>query len=135
MSSRYLGYTENGTQYSPDCAFEPDAVEVRCVECQKTTGLSGTCNDIDFCASCKEDYILSSEAHGSNRTQAEAEFSALLITLIEGAPYKAKYAHRRVLHIESSGNPLCGARGGPHPLTINAAESNCKRCLAKARTK
>jgi hypothetical protein len=115
-----------------DCAFEPDAVEVRCVECEKRTGLMGTCTDLDFCASCKEEFIQGAmHDSGATRAQAESQFSAMLISLIEGAPFKAKYVKSRALHIAIDGQPACGAKGGPHPLTTNPNESNCKRCLTK----
>jgi hypothetical protein len=117
---------------TPDCAFEPDAVEVRCVECDRPTGLMGTCQDIDFCASCREEYVQGIMHDGSTRAEAEVDFSAMLISLIERAPYKAKYAHRRVLHIAVDGKPACAAKGGPHPMTTDPHESNCKRCLAWA---
>lgn len=116
----------------PDCAFEPDAVEVRCVECERPTGLAGTCQEIDFCSSCREDFISGAVHDGMTRAQAEAEFSAMLISMIEDAPYKAKYVTKRVLHVAADGKPLCGARGGPHPLTTNPNDSNCKRCLKKS---
>lgn len=117
--------------YGGECAFEPDAVEVRCVECEKPTGLVGTCRDIGFCASCREDFIQGAVHDGRSRTKAEAEFSAMVISMIEGAPYKAKYARRRVLHIQVDGKPACSVKGGPHPMTTDPNESNCKRCLAR----
>lgn len=115
----------------PDCAFEPDAAEIRCVECEKLTGLTGTCEDVGFCADCKEDFIQGAMHEGGTRAQAEAAFSATLVSLIEGAPFKTKFIPRRVLHVAVDGKPLCGAKGGPHPLTNNQNESNCKRCLKR----
>lgn len=120
---------------TPECSFEPDAVAVRCIECEKPTGLMGTCTDVDYCASCKEEFIQGAIYDGSTRTQAEARFSAMLIGMIEGSHYKAKYAPRRVMHISINGQPACAARGGPHPMTENPNESNCKRCLIKMKAK
>lgn len=125
-------YLQNVGDMALDCAFEPDAVDVRCVECEKPTGLVGTCQEIDFCASCKEDFIQGAMHDRSTRTEAEAEFSAMLISMIEGAPFKAKYAKHRALHFSIDGKPACGAKGGPHPLTHNKNETNCKRCLRRA---
>lgn len=118
-----------------ECAFEPDSIEIRCVECGKPTGVTGTCQEINFCASCKEDFIQGAMHDGATRTAAEARFSALLISMIEGAPYNAKYAPRRVLHLSVNGKPACGVKGGPHPTTERAAESNCKRCIIKYANK
>jgi len=118
---------------TPECAFEPDAIEVRCVECGKPTGLMGTCQDVDFCAACKEDLITASMHDGLTRAEAEAEFSAILISQIEGVPYNVKYVRHRVLHVSIDNKPACGAKGGPHPLTTNKNESNCKRCLRKMK--
>jgi hypothetical protein len=56
----------------------------------------------------------------------------MVITMIEGKSYNAKYTRKRVLHLSVDGKPACGARGGPHPLTSNRDESNCKRCVRKA---
>jgi hypothetical protein len=114
-----------------ECAFEPESTEIRCVECGKPTGEMGTCTDLDFCASCKEEFIQGAMYDGATRAQAESRFSAMLISLIEGAPFKAKYVKSRALHIAIDGQPACSAKGGPHPLTTNPNESNCKRCLAK----
>jgi hypothetical protein len=114
-----------------ECAFEPEVVEVLCADCEKPTGLMGTCNDLNFCASCKTDFIDVAVAVGATQAQAEAEYSEMLITLIEGAPYKAKYAPRRVMHFEVNGQPACGIKGGPHPMTTNRNETNCKRCAVK----
>jgi hypothetical protein len=119
-----------------ECAFEPDATPVLCADCEKPTGLMGTCTDIDFCATCKEGFIESAMYDsGVTRDEAGRRYSAMLIGLIEGRSYKAKYARRRrVLHFSVDDHPVCGARGGPHPMTTNRDESNCKRCLAKLST-
>jgi hypothetical protein len=116
---------------SSECKFEPDAIAVRCVECEKPTGLMGTCSEIDFCASCKERLIEGAIYDGSTRREAEARFSAMLIGMIEGSLYKAKYARHRVMHFSVNNKPACSARGGPHPMTTNPSESNCKKCLAR----
>ena len=115
-----------------ECAFEPESTEIRCVECEKPTGEMGTCRDVGFCAECRESYIAAGMAHGLSRTASETDFSEMLITMIEGRGYKAKYKTRRVLHLSVDGKPLCSVKGGPHPLTTNRDETNCKRCLAKA---
>lgn len=115
-----------------ECAFEPESAEIRCVECDKPTGEIGTCRDIGFCGECREKFIQGSMHDGATRKKAEAEFSAMMIGMIEGSPYKAKYAPRRVLHLSVNGSPACGVKGGPHPMTENKNEVNCKRCLAKA---
>lgn len=73
-------------------------------------------------------------AHGTTRQQSEARYSAMVISMIEGASYKAKYARRRVLHPSVEGSPACGVKGGPHPMTKNKNEVNCKRCLARANS-
>lgn len=105
-----------------ECAFEPESTEIRCVDCEKPTGVMGTCQDVGFCADCRASYVAQ---------LGETEFSEMLITMIEGHGYKAKYQKRRVLHLSANGEPACGAKGGPHPLTENKAESNCKRCVSK----
>ena len=112
-----------------ECAFEPDATPILCVECEKPTGLTGTCQDVDFCASCKQELIDGAMADGASRQEAERRYSAMLIGMIEGRPYKIKYVTRRVMHLRVEGRPACGIKGGPHPMTANPNESNCKRCL------
>lgn len=114
-----------------ECAFEPESTEIRCVECDKPTGQMGTCRDIGFCAECREQFIQGCMDDGTTRPRAEARFSEMVIGMIEGSPYKAKYAPRRVLHLSVDSKPACGARGGPHPLTENKHEVNCKRCVLK----
>lgn len=104
---------------STDCKFEPDATVVGCVECGKPTGLIDTCEEVDFCAPCKEDLIEGAMYDGSTRAEAEARFSAMLIGMIEGGSYKAKYARHRVMHVSIDNKPACSARGGPHPMTMN----------------
>lgn len=115
-----------------ECAFEPESAEIQCVECEKPTGLMGTCADVNFCNSCREEFIQEYMANGTTRPKAEARFSAMMISMIEDAPYKAEYARRRVLHLSSGASPACGVKGGPHPMTENKNEANCKRCVAKA---
>lgn len=106
-----------------ECAFEPDSVEILCIDCGKPTGITGTCEDVGFCQPCRDTYI----AAGITET----EFSEMLISLIEDQGYKAKFHPHRVLHISLDGKPACGIQGGPHPLTTNTNESNCKRCLQR----
>lgn len=106
-----------------ECAFEPDATEILCVDCGKSTGQMGTCQDVGFCDECRSIYIAG---------KGEAEFSEMLISMIEGTPYRAKYIPRRVLHLSRAGHPACGTKGGPHPLTTNKNEVNCKRCLTQS---
>ena len=90
----------------------------------------GTCHEVDFCSSCRDEFIQGLIYDGATRAEAEARFSALLIGMIEGTLYyKAKYARHRVLHISIDNKPACRARGDPHPLTTIRDESNCKRCL------
>lgn len=108
-----------------ECAFEPESTEIRCVDCDKPTGQMGTCRDIGFCAECRAAYV-------NEPNIGEKGFSEMLIAMIEGKGYRAKYVARRVLHLSISGQPACGARGGPHPLTENKNEANCKRCVTKA---
>jgi hypothetical protein len=112
-----------------ECAFEPESTEIRCVDCDKPTGVMGTCQDVGFCASCKQEFIDGALADGASRTEAERRYSEMLIGMIEGKGYHAKYARKRVLHFSVGGKPACRAKGGPHPLTTNRNESNCKRCL------
>lgn len=116
-----------------ECAFEPESSEIRCVECDKPTGVMGTCRDIGFCMDCREGFIQEAVYDGATRKQAEARFSAMVISMIEGSPYKAKYAPRRVLHLSVDGRPACGVKGGPHPMSGNKNEVNCKRCLMNQR--
>lgn len=115
-----------------ECAFEPESAEIRCVECGKPTGLMGTCADVNYCDPCREGFIQGAMYDGATRQKAEAQVSAMLISIIEGSPYKAKYAPRRVLHLSIDGHPACGVRGGPHPMTEKKNEVNCKRCVVKA---
>ena len=105
-----------------ECAFEPESAEIRCVDCDKPTGVMGTCRDVGFCEDCRARYE-SSDSIG------KAGFSEMLISMIEGEGYQAKYAPKRVLHFSVEGKPACNAGGGPHPLTTSRDESNCKRCL------
>jgi hypothetical protein len=105
-----------------ECAFEPESAEICCVDCGKPTGVMGTCQDIGFCADCRASYE-------SEESIGKAGFSKMLISMIEGKSYNAKYARKRVLHVSVDGKPACNTRGGPHPLTTNRNESNCKRCL------
>lgn len=107
-----------------ECAFEPDATEIRCAECGGPTYESGTCQDIGFCAKCRAMWI---------DIIGEQEFSEMVIGMIEGEHYRAKYAPRRVLHLAFNGRTACNAAGGPHPTTANKTEVNCKRCLAKEK--
>jgi hypothetical protein len=107
-----------------ECAFEPDSVEIRCVDCDKPTGVMGTCRDVDLCSECRASYVKAGFS--------KAEVSELLITMIEGRGYRAKFAHRRVLHLAIDGYPACGIKDGPHPMTTNRNETNCKRCVTKA---
>lgn len=116
---------------SGECAFEPDITEIHCVECGKGTGQTGTCKDVGFCVACREGFITSHVAVGHTRREGETSFSEMLITMIEGRGYNSKFMPQRVLHVASDGKPLCGAKGGPHPITANCDESNCKRCLRR----
>jgi hypothetical protein len=106
-----------------ECAFEPESTEIRCVDCDKPTGVMGTCRDIGFCAECRASYV---------GEYGEIGYSEMLITMIEGENYNAKYKPRRVLHLSVNDKPLCGVKGGPHPLTTNRNEANCKRCVTKS---
>lgn len=108
------------TRKVEECAFEPESTEIRCDQCEKPTGVMGTCQDIGFCVECRADYVA---------VIGEKRFSEMLITMIEGKSYSTKYARKRVLHFSVDGKPACKARGGPHPLTTNQNDSNCKRCL------
>lgn len=114
-----------------ECAFEPDIVEIHCVQCGRPTGETGTCRDVGFCAACRRKYVDALVARGVSLQAAKADFSAMLIGMIEGRHYKVKFVPQRVLHIASDGKPLCGAKGGPHPLTTNRDESSCKRCMKR----
>lgn len=116
-----------------ECAFEPESTEIRCVECEKPTGVMATCRDIGFCAECRDMYVDAGVQHGLTRQASEADFSAMLVSMIEGSGYKAKYARRRVLHLSVDGYPACGVKGGPHPMTQNKNEVNCKRCVAHTK--
>jgi hypothetical protein len=112
-----------------ECAFEPDMTEIRCVECNRTTGRMGTCRDVDFCAACREEFITSGVSVGFTRKEAEVSFSEMLIAMIEGRGYNSKFKPQRVMHLSRHGSPYCGIKGGPHPLTEDVNQSNCKRCL------
>lgn len=118
-----------------ECAFEPESTEIRCIECGKLTGIMGTCADVGFCAHCREQFIQGCMEDGTARTKAEVRFSEMVIGMIEGAGYKAKYVPRRVLHLSVDGRPACGIKGGPHPLTENKNEANCKRCVVNHNRK
>jgi hypothetical protein len=109
-----------------ECAFEPDSVEIRCVDCDKPTGVMGTCRDVGFCTECRI-------AYETCDTVDKVGFSEMLISMIEGKHFNAKYARKRVLHLSVDSKPACGAKGGPHPLTSNKDESNCKRCVKKGQ--
>lgn len=114
-----------------ECAFEPESTQIRCIECGKPTGEIGTCQDVGFCAGCRADLIDAGIAEGMSPEASRAEFSAMLISMIEGKGYNAKYVKRRVLHLSVNGKPACSAKGGPHPLTENENEANCKRCVTR----
>ena len=109
-----------------ECAFEPESSEIRCVDCGKPTGEMGTCRDVGFCVECRAKYVESDEV-------GQVAFSEMLISMIEGEGYNAKYKPRRVLHLSADGKPVCGVKGGPHPLTTNRNEANCKRCVIRSR--
>lgn len=115
-----------------ECAFEPESVEIHCVECEKPTGEMGTCRDVGFCSACRENHIAAGVAEGLSREVSETRFSEMLITMIEGKGYNAKYKPRRVMHLSVNGKPACGVKGGPHPLTTDRNEANCKRCVIKS---
>lgn len=109
--------------HSGECAFEPHSAEIRCERCGNGTGVMGTCQDLDYCDSCRE-YLIAE--HGAQK------FSEIRISLIEGREFKAKYmTSKHVIHFSIDGNPLCGQRGGPHPGTSNPDDVTCKRCAAK----
>ena len=115
---------------SGECAFEPDIVQIPCVECGKGTGQTGTCKDVGFCVTCREEFISAGVEAGRTRKESETSFSEMLVTMIEGRGYRSKFKpQQRVLHLSRHGSPFCGIKGGPHPLTANADEANCKRCL------
>ena len=114
-----------------ECAFEPESTEIRCIDCEKPTGEMGTCQDIGFCAECRASQISAGIEQGLSREASEAKFSVMLISLIEGSRYKAKYRTKRVMHFSVNDEAACGARGGPHPMTENKNEVNCKRCVTK----
>jgi hypothetical protein len=108
-----------------ECAFEPESAEIRCVDCGKPTGEIGTCQDVGFCTGCRAAYVAQI---------GEAGFSEMLITMIEGRGYNSRYKPRRVLHLSVNSSPACGIKGGPHPVTANNNEVNCKRCITKGAT-
>ena len=112
-----------------ECAFEPESTEIRCVECGQPTGVMGTCQDVGFCQHCRQEFIDAFVAEGFSRKEGGPRFSEMLVTMIEGQGYKARYAKSRVLHLSIDGTPACRAKGGPHPLTENKNEVNCKRCV------
>jgi hypothetical protein len=68
-----------------ECAFEPESTEIRCTDCDKPTGVMGTCRDVGFCAECRARYE-SSDSIG------KAGFSEMLISMIEGEGYHADVA-------------------------------------------
>lgn len=104
-----------------ECRFEPDALPILCVDCEKPTGEMGTCDDQGLCAACRQEYI----AVGVS----EVKVSRMMIGLVSGEHgYKPQ---RRVLHFDNGSGPVCHARGGPHPVTVNRNETNCKRCVRK----
>lgn len=107
---------------SNQCAFEPDSVEITCFECDKPiVGTSGTCTDKGLCPACRTAYL--------DAGLSEQDVSAMLISVIEGEPFNAKYIRHRVLHFNDGTGVACHASGGPHPVTDDRNATNCKRCL------
>lgn len=105
-----------------ECRFEPDALPILCVDCEKPTGQMGTCDDRDICASCRQEY--------RDVGISEAEIAALAIGVISGQEFGWKPT-KRVLHFDSGSGPICNVRGGPHPVTVDRNETNCKKCVRK----
>lgn len=106
---------------SQECKFEPDALPILCVDCDKPTGEMGTCDDHGVCAECRQLYL--------DAGISEKEVAGMMIGVVSGEyGYKPQ---RRVLHFNAGNGPVCHARGGPHPMTQNRNETNCKRCLSK----
>jgi hypothetical protein len=104
-----------------ECKFELS--EIRCVECGKPTGDIGTCDDRAYCSECRTIF---------EKLKGKNAFARYVVRLIEREKYHPK---SRVLHFDSGSNlPLCAARGGPHPLSKNINEVNCKKCLRKSVT-
>ena len=109
------------SQEIAECAFEPDATDILCSECDKPIGMTGTCRDVGICESCRADWI---------ELLGEQGFSEMLISMIEGRGYRSKFMPRRSMHYGTGGIPLCGARNNQkQPTTVKRAEVTCKRCL------
>lgn len=104
-----------------ECKFEPDALPILCIDCDKPTGETGTCDDHGICNDCRQKYLDA----GIN----ERDVSIMMIGVVSGE-YGWK-PQKRVLHFDNGTGPVCNARGGPHPVTVNRNETNCKRCVRK----
>lgn len=104
---------------SAECRFEPGLA--RCTECGAPTDEPGTCEDFAYCWKCRKALVdIMGEEEG------ERIYGSYVLTAIEGHEYKPKH---RVLHFNNGGGPVCHARGGPHPVTDNRNETNCKKCV------
>lgn len=102
-----------------ECRFEPDATPIICLDCDKPTGEMGTCDDHGVCAACRQKYL------DAGRTKDEV--ATMMIGVVSGEfGYRPK---KRVLHFKIESGTACHARGGPHPVTDNRNETNCKKCV------
>lgn len=105
-----------------ECRFEPGVVPLRCDNCNRNIpGTVGTCEDRDLCPACEQMMLAG--------TWTTKEIAVYRFHLAAGFDTKM-FPTNRKLHFGLV-NPLCATRGGPHPLTENIDEVNCKRCLRR----
>lgn len=102
-----------------ECRFEPEGFPILCIDCEKPTGEMGTCDDKGICPVCRQKYL--------DADFTEAEVAVMVIGVVSDEwGYKPR---NRVLHYDNGSGPVCHARGGPHPVTDQRNETNCKKCV------
>jgi hypothetical protein len=102
-----------------ECAFEPGFAS--CAECGRSTDELGTCKDFALCYHCKRELVENMGDDEANRI-----YRSYILTSVDGHDHKPPH---RVLHYDNGSGPVCHPRGGPHPVTVNRNETNCKKCV------
>jgi hypothetical protein len=104
-----------------ECQFEPHAIPILCVDCDKPTGEEGTCTDRGICATCREEY--------QRAGLGDADIAEMVIGVVSGEYYYKPT--KRVLHFAGdNGKPICRKFENAQPVTTNAGVVSCKRCKA-----
>lgn len=106
-----------------ECRFEPGLAP--CAECGGPTDEPGTCEDYALCWRHKKELT----ENVGNEPEAKDLYGRYILASVEGnSNYRPPH---RVLHYDAGSGPVCHARGGPHPVTDQRNETNCKKCVRK----